>query len=108
MPWTSASLRCARGTAGGTWAPPRRQIARVLGKPSYRSVLERGYAVVRGEDGAIRRRAEAVQAGEQLTLTFADGERGATAEDEGGGPRSARQAGAARPHRRQGRQGTLF
>ena len=55
-------------------------LGRVLESSSYRSALERGFAVVRGEDGAIRRRAEAVAPGEALTLTFADGERGVTAD----------------------------
>src|SRR6185437_4200472 len=32
-------------------------LGRVLESSSYRSALERGFAVVRGEDGAIRRRA---------------------------------------------------
>jgi exodeoxyribonuclease VII large subunit len=42
-------------------------------------VLERGFALVRGEDGKVRRRAAAVKSGETLTLTFADGEAPATA-----------------------------
>ncbi|HEY4942981.1 MAG TPA: exodeoxyribonuclease VII large subunit [Rhizomicrobium sp.] len=53
---------------------------RVLESSSYKSALERGFALVRGEDGAIRRRAAAVATGERLTLTFADGEQGATAD----------------------------
>jgi exodeoxyribonuclease VII large subunit len=47
---------------------------------SYRSVLERGFVLVRSESGKIRRRAEAVLAGETLALTFADGTRMAVAE----------------------------
>jgi exodeoxyribonuclease VII large subunit len=49
-------------------------LARVLEGISYRSVLERGFALVRGEDGTMRRRAGEVKSGEPLTLTFADGE----------------------------------
>jgi exodeoxyribonuclease VII large subunit len=49
-------------------------LARVLDGISYRAVLERGFALVRGEDGTVRRRAGAVKNGEGLTLTFADGE----------------------------------
>jgi exodeoxyribonuclease VII large subunit len=54
-------------------------LARVLEGISYRAVLERGYALVRGEDGTMRRRAGAVKNGEPLTLTFADGEAKVTA-----------------------------
>ncbi len=53
-------------------------LARVLDSISYRNVLERGFAMVRGEDGKVRRRAAAVKSGENLTLTFADGEAPAT------------------------------
>jgi exodeoxyribonuclease VII large subunit len=45
----------------------------VLEGVSYRSALERGFALVRGEDGTIRRRAAAVKHGEGLSVTFADG-----------------------------------
>jgi exodeoxyribonuclease VII large subunit len=48
-------------------------LARILGSVSYKAVLERGFALVRGPDGKVRRRAAAVKAGENLTLTFADG-----------------------------------
>ena len=44
-----------------------------------KSVLERGFALVRGEDGKVRRRAAAMKPGEALTLTFADGETPAVA-----------------------------
>jgi exodeoxyribonuclease VII large subunit len=54
-------------------------LGRVLESSSYRSALERGFALVRGEDGKVRRRAAAIAAGEPLTLTFADGEQAATA-----------------------------
>ena len=53
-------------------------LARVLDSISYRNVLERGFALVRGEDGKVRCRAAAVKSGENLTLTFADGEAPAT------------------------------
>jgi exodeoxyribonuclease VII large subunit len=58
-------------------AQARRQLdglARVLDGISYRAVLERGFALVRGEDGAVRRRAGAIANGEALTLTFLDGD----------------------------------
>ncbi|MBA2589665.1 MAG: exodeoxyribonuclease VII large subunit [Alphaproteobacteria bacterium] len=58
-------------------------LARVLDSVSHKSVLERGFALVRGEDGKVRRRASAITSGESLTLTFADGDKQAVAE---GGP----------------------
>ncbi len=57
-------------------------LLRVLESVSYKSVLDRGYALVRGENGSIRRRAAQITGGERLNLTFADGERGAVAEGE--------------------------
>jgi exodeoxyribonuclease VII large subunit len=54
-------------------------LARVLEGVSYRGALERGFALVRGPDGAIKRRAEQIASGEALSLTFADGEVGAVA-----------------------------
>ena len=53
---------------------------RVMESVSYRSVLERGFALVRSEHGEVRRRAEAVKSGERLTLTFADGDKAVVAE----------------------------
>jgi len=49
-------------------------LARELELISYRSVLERGFALVRAADGAVRRRAASLMPGEALTLTFADGD----------------------------------
>jgi exodeoxyribonuclease VII large subunit len=46
--------------------------ARLLDSVSHRAVLERGFALVKGADGSIRRRAAAVSAGENLSLAFAD------------------------------------
>jgi len=54
-------------------------VARVMDSVSFRSVLERGFVLVRGEEGKIRRRAETVLGGETLALTFADGVRTAVA-----------------------------
>ncbi|HTQ15671.1 MAG TPA: exodeoxyribonuclease VII large subunit [Rhizomicrobium sp.] len=54
-------------------------VARVLDSVSYKGVLERGFALVRGGDGHVRRRAAAISSGEALTLTFADGAREAVA-----------------------------
>ena len=76
-------------------------VARELELISYRKVLERGFALVRGEDGSVRRRADSIQGGESLTLTFADGEARAMA-GEGGGK-------AKTPKKKPGKdQGSLF
>ena len=79
-------------------------LSRVLEGVSYRAVLERGFALVRGSDGIFKRRSKNISAGERLALIFADG----TAEATAG-------AGAPQPNRKlpQGRgplggQGTLF
>ncbi len=48
-------------------------VLRLLDGVSYRAVLERGFALVRGEDGSVKRRAAAVSAGERLSIRFADG-----------------------------------
>jgi exodeoxyribonuclease VII large subunit len=74
-------------------------LARVLDGISYRAVLERGFALVRGEDGTVRRRAGVVKNGESLTLTFADGEAKAVA-GEGGGKHAKKKQGTD--------QGSLF
>jgi exodeoxyribonuclease VII large subunit len=59
-------------------------LGRVFDGVSYKNVLERGFVLVRGEDGSLRRRAGSLKPGESLTLAFADGEKGAVA---GGGPK---------------------
>jgi exodeoxyribonuclease VII large subunit len=76
-------------------------LARELELISYRSVLERGFALVRGADGTVRRRAAALEPGESLTLTFADGEAQAQARDGDGKSKSAKRKPA-------GDQGSLF
>ncbi len=55
-------------------------LGRVMDSVSYRSVLERGFVLVRSEDGSVRRRAETVVSGEHLSLAFADGIRSAVAD----------------------------
>lgn len=82
------------------------ELARVLESVSYRAALQRGYVVVRGADGAIRRRASMVAAGEHLTLTFADGARGAKADAEPSTPAAEPAKPARRPPAKG--QGTLF
>jgi exodeoxyribonuclease VII large subunit len=75
--------------------------ARVLDSVSYKGVLERGFALVRGADGHVHRRAVALAPGEHLTLTFADGDRAAIA----GGDAPSPKPRAAKP---KPGQGTLF
>jgi len=60
-------------------------LARELELISYRKVLARGFALVRGADGTVRRSAVSLKAGEMLRLTFADGDAGALAEGGGAG-----------------------
>lgn len=55
------------------------QAGRLLDSLSHRSVLERGFVLVRNADGLVRRAAE-VRSGELLSLHFADGAREAVAD----------------------------
>jgi exodeoxyribonuclease VII large subunit len=83
-------------------AQARRQlegVARELELISYRSVLERGFALVKAADGTVRRRAAALEPGEALTLTFADGEAPARVEEGKSKPAKKKPAGD---------QGSLF
>ena len=64
-------------------------LARELELISYRKVLERGFALVRGEDGSVRRAAAQMKVGESLRLTFADGEARAVATEGGAKHKSA-------------------
>jgi exodeoxyribonuclease VII large subunit len=79
--------------------------ARMLESVSYRAVLERGFALVKGADGIVRRRAASLKAGEALRLSFADGEAEAVA---GGAPKGkpSRAPSSRRPTK--GPQGDLF
>jgi exodeoxyribonuclease VII large subunit len=63
--------RCERAHLK-TWRERLEGSERLLETVSHRAVLERGFALVRGADGTIRRRAAAVSAGENLSLVFAD------------------------------------
>ena len=56
-------------------------MLRLLDSVSHKSVLERGFALVRGEDGSVRRRADSILSGEALRLTFVDGDVAAVAGD---------------------------
>jgi exodeoxyribonuclease VII large subunit len=78
-------------------------LTRVLESVSYRAVLERGFALVRGADGVLRRKAASLVPGETLSLTFGDGTAAATA---GGTPVAAKPKP---PGKKQGgNQGDLF
>jgi exodeoxyribonuclease VII large subunit len=77
-------------------------LGRVLEGVSYKSALERGFALVRAEDGTIRRRANAVAGGESLSLTFVDGTVGAIA---GSAPAPAKPGSRGKTA---GSQGSLF
>ena len=48
-------------------------LGRILDSVSYLAVLARGFALVRGADGTLRREAASVAQGETLFLTFRDG-----------------------------------
>ncbi|MBI1366291.1 MAG: exodeoxyribonuclease VII large subunit [Alphaproteobacteria bacterium] len=56
--------------------------AKLLGALSYQNVLERGFALVRAENGALIRSAAAAKSGAHVRLRFADGERGAVIDGE--------------------------
>ena len=76
-------------------------FSRLLDGVSHHAVLARGFALVRGADGTLRRRAAAIVAGERLSLTFGDGTAPAVAGEGGHKPRSsAKKSG--------GSQGDLF
>jgi exodeoxyribonuclease VII large subunit len=90
--------RCERAHLK-TWRERVEGSARLLESVSHRAVLVRGFALVRGADGGIRRRASSVSAGENLSLVFAD----STVEAKAKGAASG---GA--PSRTKPGQGTLF
>ena len=77
--------------------------AQVLSAVSYRSVLARGFALVRDAAGAPLPRAIAIAPHQSLRIEFADGEIAATA-DGAGEPPARRARGKARKEE----QGSLF
>lgn len=77
-------------------------LSRMLTSLSYQGTLSRGYAVVRGGDGAVLRSAKGTKAGAALTIEMADGHIDATAS----GSPSAPKKPAAR--KAPPKQGTLF
>jgi exodeoxyribonuclease VII large subunit len=83
--WERARLDQRRGRLVG--------LARILDSISYRAVLDRGFALVRGSDGNLRRRSAEIVSGEALTLTFSDDSTSAVA---AGPPRQPLHRSAAR------------
>ena len=79
-------------------------LSRVLESVSYRKVLSRGYAVVRGPEGLIAG-AAAVAPGLALDIAFADGHVAAQATGTAKPPMRGR---AARPGRKDDPQGSLL
>jgi exodeoxyribonuclease VII large subunit len=79
-------------------------ILRVLETVSYRNVLDRGFALVRSQDGELKRRAATVVSGEELILTFSDESTSAVAI---GPPRQPLQR-SGRPKKVAKEQGNLF
>jgi exodeoxyribonuclease VII large subunit len=79
-------------------------LSRILDSISYVSVLERGFVLVRGPDGELRRRASSIKSGEALTLTFADESTSAVAT---GAPRQLLTR-SGRPKKAAKEQGNLF
>ncbi len=82
--------------AAGTLAA----MTRLLDGISYKAVLGRGFALVRGADGNLRRRAASLAPGEALTLVFADGEAQALAHGQA--------EKSAKPKKSPADQGSLF
>jgi exodeoxyribonuclease VII large subunit len=89
------ALRCQRARVAKD-REKLESLSRILKGVSYVDVLERGFALVRGGDGKIRRRAAELKAGEALDLVFADGEKKAHMEGAGGsrGKKSATDQGS--------------
>jgi exodeoxyribonuclease VII large subunit len=84
--------------------------ARMLDSLSYKSVLKRGYAVIRGEGDRVLSSAALVSPGDRLAIEFHDGAIEAVAGSEGGtpGPSAAKKRPTPRPASGGGGQGSLF
>jgi exodeoxyribonuclease VII large subunit len=80
-------------------------LEQFLAALSYRSVLGRGFALVRDQAGTPMRSAAAIGPGQRLRIEFADGEVAATARDGSPAPIGTRRS-AAKGER--GGQGSLF
>ncbi|MBT7361448.1 MAG: exodeoxyribonuclease VII large subunit [Rhodospirillaceae bacterium] len=83
------------------------QLSKLLESLSYRSVLERGYAVVRS-DGVPQTRAAQISEGSVLAIEFADGEVAATAGVGAAQPSKPKPAATTTKPKPGGNQGALF
>ncbi len=105
---SSLSARLAPAMAR-TLADKSRQTAnavRLLETLSHKSALSRGFALVRGADGAIVRSAKGLAVGDAVSLSFADGDVGAVIGADGGPKRKGKPGGEGGSPG--GGQGTLF
>ena len=73
-----------------------RYVSQLLNALSYKGVLERGFALVRDEHGQPLHAAANVGSGQRLSIEFADGRVGATADGEGT-PAATPKPAAAKP-----------
>ncbi len=67
-------------------------VVQLLNSLSYKSVLSRGFALVRNADGVALRAAADVSSGQYLKIEFADGRIGATADDDRAAPSAPKEA----------------
>ncbi len=87
------------------------QAERLLATLSHKAVLARGFALVKGADGAVIKQAAELAPGMGLSLEFADGTADAVATSGPARPKTtARPAGKSQPARDKegGNQGSLF
>lgn len=82
--------------------------AKLFESLNYRSVLRRGYALVRDASGTALRAVAAVRPGMVLEIEFADGRIGATADGGAAPARKAKRPSAAPSKEPRGGQGSLF
>jgi len=85
------------------------QLSRLLESYSYQNTLNRGFAVVRGENDAVLTRGARIAAGQHLEIEFADGRRPAVAEGEAPerGPKATKRR-SAKTSSTPGGQGSLL
>jgi len=76
---------------------------------SHRSVLARGFAMIHRQDGILVRAAHELNAGDQIEISFADGDRrGVIEPDRNSGEAERPRAGSTKPKPGAGNQGSLF
>ncbi len=74
-------------------------LSQLLSSLSHKSVLERGFALVRGEDGHVVRRAAAAGTAVRLDIEFADGHVSVKSGGDGGDRRALERKSLASPRR---------